>query len=95
MISKEFAIKGTFSTTADHGQARLHMASAFAEYKPRAASDCKREVYKYDLLNLCGGFTEGERFKGVSFEDTQNLGERLREILILNAVAERSEEQSE
>lgn len=95
MISKEFAVKGTFSTSTDHAEARLQMSKAFVEYKPRAESNYERDIYKYDLLNLCGGFTEDERVKEVKFEGCLNLAVRLRDILIRNAVAERSEEQSE
>jgi hypothetical protein len=81
------AMKCTFSRTPDYGIPRHSIINAF--YRSNSDEDEEDQVQlQTDILTLCGGFSNEEIFKGNKQDCMRTMSEHLREIIILNGVAE-------
>jgi hypothetical protein len=88
VVSTHDAIYSTFSSTMDYTPPRLTMFRTFGNIKSDAKNEEEGERDQNDLITLCGGFDAEEAVKGDSRKCTTIMSQRLREILILNGVAE-------
>jgi len=81
------AMRCTFSNTSNYDMPRNHMIRT--HYVSNSDEDEDVQDYLHaDILTLCGGSTNEELLQGNKQECIRTMSERLREILILNGVAE-------
>jgi hypothetical protein len=71
------------------------MIDAFYRSNLAEEDEVERLRLQEDVLTLCGGFSSEEMVKGDGQACMQTMSERLREILILNGVAESSDGQAD
>jgi len=95
VIDTATAIKATFSADSDYSDPRYIMIDAFYRNNLNEEDEVERLRLQEDILTLCGGFTSEEMLQGDGQANMQTLSERLREILILNGVAESSDGQAD
>lgn len=95
VIDTATAIKSTFSANSDHSEPRYIMIDAFYRSNLAEEDEVERLRLQEDILTLCGGFTSEEMLQGEGQACMRTLSERLREILILNGVAESSDGQAD
>jgi hypothetical protein len=89
VVDTETAIKATFSDdSADYSAPRYIMIDAFYRSNMDEQDEEERLRLQQDILALAGGFNSDEMMQGDGQANMQTLSERLREIIILNAVAE-------
>lgn len=95
VIDTATAIKSTFSASSDPSDPRYIMIDAFYRSNLAEEDEVERLRLQEDVLTLCGGFSSEEMVKGDGQACMQTMSERLREILILNGVAESSDGQAD
>jgi hypothetical protein len=88
VVDTETAIRATFSEDSDYSTPRYIMVDAFYRSNINEEDDEERLRLQQDILALAGGFNSDEMMQGNGQADMQTLSERLREVLILNGVAE-------
>jgi hypothetical protein len=88
VVATHIAINGTFSTTMDYTIPRLKLIGAYNNIKFDAEDPEEGERDQLDLMTLCGGFSLNEVVKGGIGDCMSTLSEHIREVLILNGVAE-------
>lgn len=95
VVDTATAIKSTFSEGSDYSAPRYIMIDSF--YRSNLAEEDEEERLRLqqDILTLCGGFNSEEMASGDGQADMQTMSERLREILIVNGVAESSDGQAD
>lgn len=87
VVDTETAMRATFSEDSDYSTPRYIMVDAF--YRSNINEDEQERLrLQQDILALAGGFNSDEMMQGNGQADMQTLSERLREVLILNGVAE-------
>jgi hypothetical protein len=82
------ALRATFSESVDYSEPRYIMIDSLYRSNMDEEDEEERLRLQQDILSLCGGFNSDEMLQGTGQACTQTLSERLREILILNGVAE-------
>ena len=82
------AMRATFSESSDYSAPRYIMIDSFYRSNMDEEDEGERLRLQQDILALCGGFNSEEMLQGTGQACMQTLSERLREILILNGVAE-------
>ena len=95
VVDTATAIKSTFPEGSDYSAPRYIMINSF--YRSNSGEEDMEERLRLqqDILTLCGGFSAEEMVQGDSQVDMKILSERLREILILNGVAESCDGQAD
>ena len=89
------AIKSTFSKDADYYEPRRNIIASYYKSNSGEENEEERVRLQQDILTLCGGFNAEDIFQGDQLADMRTLSERLREILILNGVAESCDGQAD
>ena len=82
------AMRATFSESSDYSAPRYIMIDSFYRSNMDEEDEEERLRLQQDILALCGGFNSDEMLQGDGRASMQTLSETLREILILNGVAE-------
>ena len=95
IVDKATAIKASFPTSLDATEMRRTLIESFELSNPHEEEDERHESHKSKILELCGGFTEDDDKPADQAEADKMLSEKLREILILNAVQQKGDGQAE
>lgn len=88
VVDTQTAMKSTFSKTSDYGIPRFNMIQAFYNSNSDEKDGEEQVRLKRDIITLCGGFSDADKVLGDELANMQTMSEHLREILILNGVAE-------
>ena len=89
VVETETAVKATFSEEGpDYSAPRFTMIDAFYRSNLDEEDEAEQVRLQHDILRLSGGFSGEEMLQGDAQDDMQTLSERLREVLIINGVAE-------
>jgi hypothetical protein len=89
VVETETAMRATFSDdSADYSAPRYIMIDSFYRSNMDEEDEEERLRLQQDILRLGGGFNSEEMMQGDGQASMQTLSERLREVLILNGVAE-------
>lgn len=88
VVNTDTVIKATFSEDSDYSAPRYIMIDAFYRSNTGEEDEQERLRLQQDILSLCGGFSSEELLQGQVQACMQTMSEHLREIIILNAVAE-------
>jgi hypothetical protein len=92
VVDKVAALGATFSRNLDHREARERMLVSFRQLEKGVKDTDEMLRRKREVLTLNGGVGTMEKYDGGYEESRQILTERLREILIRNAIAESNDE---
>jgi hypothetical protein len=94
IVDKVTAIRGSFPTSLDATEMRGIMIESFKRSNPFEEGSAQKKEHEENILNLCGGFTPGQEMPKDPAEFQKMLSEKLRQILILNAVHESGDGQT-
>lgn len=95
VVDTRTALRATFSPSDDFRQVRQNMVESYCASQSESVGEDEKQRCQTNILTLCGGFTAEETLNGGATVCTQIMTERLREILILNGVAESTDEKPE
>lgn len=96
VVDTETAVKATFTEEgSDYSVPRHTMIDAFYRSNLDEEDEAGQVRLQHDILRLSGGFSGEEILQGDAQDDMQTLSERLREVLIINGVAESCDGQAD
>lgn len=93
-VDKAIAIKASFPSSLEAAEMRANIIESFHGSNPYEDGE-EKQAFGGKILELCGGFTTDDDVPDDPVAAQRELSEKLREILILNGVVEKGQEQAE